>query len=61
MRGDGNPFMGVPQGKITVENPDGTYVGPRHSLYDTGGQCVPLVPGDYTPVGEMYEAPEAGD
>lgn len=42
------PFLGVPQGKVRVENPDGVYLGSpdRHNLYDAGALRQPLIPGD---------------
>ena len=48
MKGDGNPFLGVPEGAVCVENPDGVYHGGReyHSLYN-GPLNYPLIPGDY--------------
>lgn len=47
MRGDGNPFLGVPGGAFTVENPDGVFdASGQHSLYDK--QLVePTIPGDF--------------
>lgn len=44
---DGKPFLGVPQGNVRVENPDGVYRTPSdHSLYDRE-ICEPVIPGDY--------------
>jgi hypothetical protein len=45
---DGKPFLGVPGGPpLKVENPDGVFLGERHSLYDSGSLPQPVIPGDY--------------
>lgn len=44
------PFLGVPQGSVRVENPDGVYLGApdKHNLYDTKPPInIPVIPGDY--------------
>lgn len=42
-----DPFLGVPGGPpLTVENPDGVFVGQKHSLYDSGQLIQPQIPGD---------------
>ncbi len=42
------PFLGVPQGRPHVENPDGVFrPDGSHSLYDTGQLPRPTIPGDY--------------
>lgn len=45
MKGDGNPFLGVPAGAVRVENPDGVFQGQKHSLYDND-LVMPVIPGD---------------
>lgn len=49
MKGDGNPFLGVPEGSVRVENPDGVYRGSPddHSLYDAKSLPQPTIPGDF--------------
>ena len=44
------PFLGVPQGSVRVENPDGTYLGSyeNHNLYDRKPPLEqPTIPGAY--------------
>lgn len=44
------PFLGVPEGSVTVLNADGTYRGnwQDHSLYDTNPPLAqPQPPGNY--------------
>lgn len=54
MKGDGNVFLGVPQGGVKVENPDGVYRGSPndHSLYNPGPLPQPTIPGDFDNVRE---------
>jgi hypothetical protein len=56
MKGDGNPFLGVPAGSVKVENPDGVFLAPnRHSLYDAA-LVQPQIPGDYDLCAEVGSA-----
>lgn len=57
------PFLGVPAGKVRVENPDGIYLGSpdNHNLYDAGQLRQPLIPGDYDRDRVVPKTPNTSD